>query len=180
MTFSRYDVVGGGGGGGGGGTTSKGPEIILDRVRTRLIEESDTPRPAFETYETMIGHVHSLGDEGLKILIFPVCGTIVIPKPKEGVKVHEATIRAISALQMAADTAWSGLIGRSLQEVSKEANAAYKGPIGVGIGRIFAGRDPYSRYGPVPGGRRRTRRFLKKSKRTLKRRTSRAPRPLGP
>jgi len=178
MTFSRYDVAGGGGG--GGGAASKGPEIILDRVRTRLIEESHTPTPAFETYETMIGHVRSLGDEGLKILVFPVCGTIDIPKPKGGVKVHEATIRAISALQMAADTAWSGLIGRSLQEVSKEANASYKGEIGVSTGGIVAGRDPYSRYGPVPGGRRRTRRFLKKSKRTLKRRASRAPRALRP
>ena len=174
MTFSRYDVAGGGG---GGGATSVGPKLILERVRTRLIQESDTPGGAHETYETMIGHIRSLGDEGLKILVFPVCGTIDIPKPKGGVKVHEATIRAISALQMAADTAWSGLIGRSLRDVSEAANAAYKGPIGVGTGGIIAGRDPYSRYGPVPGGRRRTRRFLKKSKRTLKRRASRAPRP---
>jgi len=172
MTFSRYDVAGGG----GGGATSVGPKLILERVRARLIEESDTPSGAFETYETMIGHVRSLGDEGLKILVFPVCGTIDIPKPKGGVKVHEATIRAISALQMAADTAWSGLIGRSLRDVSEAANAAYKGPIGVGTGGIIAGRDPYSRYGPVPGGRRRTRRFIKKSKRTLKRRAPRAPR----
>ena len=171
MTFSRYDVAGGGG---GGGAASKGPEIILDRVRTRLIEESDTPGGAHETYVSMIEHVRSLGDEGLKILVFPVCGTIVIPKPKEGVKVHEATIRAISALQMAADTAWSGLIGRSLQKVSEESNAAYNGDITVSDKRKFAGRDSYRLGGPVPGGRRRTRRFLKKSKRTLKRRAPRA------
>jgi hypothetical protein len=187
MTFSRYDVAGGGGGG-GGGAASVGPKLILERVRSNLIGKADAPGGAHETYETMIGHLRSLGDEGLKILVFPVCGTIDIPKPKGGVKVHEATIRAISALQMAADTAWSGLIGRSLRDVSEAANAAYKGPIGVGTGGIIAGRDPYSRYGPVPGGRRRThrrkskktRRFLKKSKRTLKRRASRAPRALGP
>jgi hypothetical protein len=127
----------------------------------------------------MFGHVRSLGDEGLKILVFPVCGTIDIPKPKEGVKVHEATIRAISALQTAADTVWSGLIGRSLKDVSAGINAEYKGPISVSKGSLFAGRDPYRRNGIVPlGGRRRThrrkfkktRRFLKKSKRTLKRR----------
>ena len=177
MTFSRYDVAGGGG---GGGATSVGPKLILDRVRTRLIQESHTPTPAFETYETMIGHVRSLGDEGLKILVFPVCGTIDIPKPKGGVKVHEATIRAISALQMAADTAWSGLIGRSLQDVSAAANAGYRGADTVSDVGQFAGRDPYSRYGPVPGGRRRTRRFLKKSKRTLKRRAPRALRALRP
>lgn len=175
MTFSRYDVAGGGG---GGGATSKGPKLILDRVHARLIHEAHAPSEAFETYETMFGHVRSLGDEGLKILVFPVCGTIDIPKPKEGVKVHEATIRAISALQTAADTAWSGLIGRSLQDVSAGINAEYKGPISVSKGSLFAGRDPYPRHGPVPGGRRRTRRskskksrrFLKKSKRTLKRR----------
>ena len=170
MTFSRYDVAGGGG---GGGATSVGPKLILERVRSNLIGKADAPGGAHETYGSMIEHVRSLGDEGLKILVFPVCGTIDIPKPKGGVKVHEATIRAISALQMAADTAWSGLIGRSLRDVSEAANAAYKGPIGVGTGGIIAGRDPYSRYGPVPGGRRRTRRFIKKSKRTLKRRASR-------
>lgn len=179
MTFTRYDVAGGG----GGGAASVVPKRILEPVRTRLIQESDTPSRAFETYETMFGHVRSLGDEGLKILVFPVCGTINIPKPKEGVKVHEATIRAISALQTAADTVWSGLIGRSLKDVSAGINAEYKGPIGVSKGTLFSGRDPYPRYGPVPGGRRRThrrkfkktRRFLKKSKRTLKRRGPRGP-----
>mgnify|MGYP000927875223 CR=1 FL=1 len=114
------------------------------------------------------------------MLIFPVCGTIVIPKPKGGVKVHEATIRAISALQMAADAAWSGLIGRSLQDVSAAANAGYRGAVTVSGAGQFAGRDSYPHGGPVPGGRRRTRRFLKKSKRTLKRRASRAPRALRP
>lgn len=171
MTFTRYDVAGGGG---GGGAASVVPKRILEPVRTRLIQESDTPSGAFETYETMFGHVRSLGDEGLKILVFPVCGTIDIPKPKVGVKVHADKITEIWDLQKAADAAWSGLIGRSLQDVSAGINAEYKGPISVSKGSLFAGRDPYPRHGPVPGGRRRkfkkTRRFLKKSKRTLKRR----------
>jgi hypothetical protein len=126
----------------------------------------------YETYESMFSHISNQGIPGLKIVIFPVCGTIVPTNPKAGVQVDRETIEHIYGLQSAADFNWSQLIGKSLTDLSKYINTVYHGPIGVEAGRQFVGRNKYSISGPVPrrGGSRKS---LRKFKKTRKNRTKR-------
>lgn len=132
----------------------------LEPVRTRLIEEAFAEENAYETYETMFHHIEGLQVEGLKIIIFPICGIISPTKPKVGVKVDVDFIRKIDELQKASDRAWSALIGRSLLEVSNEMRKVY------GMAKSsneVVEKNRYPLTSPVPrrGG---TLRFLKKSK----------------
>jgi hypothetical protein len=147
MRFTRHDID---------GTHRQ----VLEPVRTRLIEEASAKENAYETYETIFHHIEGLQVEGLNIIIFPVCGTIVPTKPKVGVKVDVEFIRKIDELQKASDTAWSTLIGKSLLGVSKEMRELYGNPK---PSNKVVERNQYSLTGPVPrrGG---TRRFLKKSR----------------
>jgi hypothetical protein len=150
MRFTRHDIDG-----------SHRP--VLEAVRTHLIEQASAKENAYETYEKMFHHIEGLQVEGLKIIIFPVCGTIVPTKPKVGVKVDADFIRRIDELQKASDTAWSTLIGRSLLDVSNEMREAH--------GRAKTANKVVERnhygLGLVPK-RAGTRRFLRKSKRTRK------------
>jgi hypothetical protein len=143
MRFTRHDID---------GTHRQ----VLEPVRTRLIEEASAKENAYETYRTMFQYIEALQVEGLKIIIFPVCGTIVPTKPKAGVKVDVDFIRKIDELQKASDTTWSTLIRKSLLEVSKMYGRAKPGN-GV------VERNQYSLTGPVPR-RAGSRRFVKKSK----------------
>lgn len=149
MQFSRHDV-------------GKAPVRVLEDVHRRLIEEVN----AYETYKNIFARI-SKTDSELKIIIFPLCGTIFPTNPKAGIKADTEAIKHIADLQFAADTKWTSIIGRPLNDVSKEINASYRGPRGVQIGTQFVGRNKYSKSGPVPrrGG---SRRFLKKSKKTRK------------
>jgi hypothetical protein len=146
MRFTRHDIDG-----------THVP--VLESVRTRLIEEAAARENAYETYQTIFRHIEALQIEGLKIIIFPVCGTIVPTKPKVGVKVDADFIRKIDELQKASDTAWSTLIGRSLLGVSNEMREVYGK---ANTSNTLVERNRY-RTGIVPrrGG---TRRFVKKSK----------------
>jgi hypothetical protein len=148
MRFSRHDL-------------GKAPVHVLEDVHRRLIEEVD----AYETYKSIFARI-SKTDTDLKIIIFPLCGTIFPTNPKVGVKADAAAIKHIADLQVAADTRWSSIIGRSLNDVSKEINANYRGPTGVQIGTQFVGRDKYSVSGPVPkrGGSRKSLRKFKKTR----------------
>jgi len=154
MRFTRHDIDG-----------THRP--VLEAVRTRLIEEASAKENAYETYQTIFPHIEGLEAEGLKIIIFPVCGTIIPTKPKVGVKVDADIIRKIDEIQKASDTAWSTLIGRSLLEVSKEMREVYGK---AKTSNSVVERNQYSLTGPVPkrGG---TRRFVKKSKGKRKNRT---------
>ena len=150
MRFTRHDID---------GTHRQ----VLEPVRTRLIEEAHAKENAYETYEKMFHHIEALQVEGFKIIIFPVCGTIIPTKPKAGVKVDAEFIRKIDELQKASDTAWSTLIGRSLLDISNEMRELY------GKSKTTHKVVERNHYGtgivPKRGG---TRRFVKKSKRTRK------------
>ena len=167
MVFTRHDV-------------GREPVRVLEPVHRRLIEESygsHDPKSmranawldedTYETYQSMFSHISKQGIPGLKIVIFPVCGTIVPTNPKAGVQVDREAIEHIYGLQTAADFNWSQLIGKSLTDLSKYINTVDHGPIGVEAGRQFVGRNKYPISGPVPkrGG---SRRFVKKSKKTRK------------
>ena len=156
MRFTRHDIDG-----------THVP--VLEPVRTRLIEEASAQENAYETYETMFHHIEGLQVEGLKIIIFPICGIISPTKPKVGVKVDADFIRKIDELQKASDTAWSTLIGRSLLQVSKEMREVYGK---AKPSNYVVERNRYPLTSPVPrrGG---TRRFVKKSKSKRKVRNTR-------
>jgi hypothetical protein len=147
MRFTRHDIDG-------------KHRQVLEPVRTRLIEEASAKENAYETYEQMFHHIQGLQVDGFKIIIFPVCGTIIPTKPKVGVKVDANFIRKIDELQMASDTAWSTLIGKSLLGVSNEMRELYGNPK---PSNKLVERNHYSLTGPVPR-RAGTRRFVKKSR----------------
>ena len=154
---------------------------VLEDVHRRLIEESNArhkpgtsranaweKHESYETYESIFTRIAREGIEGLKIIIFPVCGTIFPTKPKEGVALDAPLIQQIVNLQTQADAQWTAIIGGiSLNAVSKAISAGYNGPQGVSAGTQHVGRNKYSSSGVVPkrGG---SRRFVKKSKKTRK------------
>lgn len=153
------------------------PVPVLEDIHTRLIEESDARHKhgtrranvweeaeAYETYQTIFARIAREGIHGLKIIIFPVCGTIIPTRPKEGIAVDADSIQEIIQIQDEADAQWTSVIGGiSLNAVSKAISAKYHGPHGVSAGTQYVGRNKYSTSGLVPkrGG---SRRFVKKSK----------------
>jgi len=154
------------------------PVHVLEDVHRRLIEEygakhkAGTVRAnawekveAYETYQTIFERINREGIEGLKILIFPVCGTIFPTNPKIGVGNDAEYIQQISTLQEDSDKEWTRLIGGiSLNAVSKAVSASYRGPSGVSAGTQHVGRNKYSSSGVVPKRDGGSRSFLKKSK----------------
>jgi len=158
---------------------------VLHDIHKRLIEESGARHvpgtrranaweevDAYETYETIFTRIARERIEGLKIIIFPVCGTIIPTNPKAGVSVDAAYIQRISQLQMDADNEWTKRIGGiSLNTVYKAISSTYDGPRGVSAGTQCVGRNQYSTSGIVPKRTGGTRRFVKKSKSKYKSKT---------
>jgi hypothetical protein len=153
MTFRRYDVG------------VKDPSLILEHVHRKLIEEIEgqhDPTSAranawikgeiTETYQTMFQHIArsaaaggAARASGLKILIFPSCGTIVPTQPKKGIIVDKQVIDIIIHLQSESDREWTNLLGgRSLKNVYELEDATYKGPRGVSHGDQCLGADKIS------------------------------------
>jgi len=159
---------------------ARDPVPVLEDVHRRLIEESTARHKtgtlranawekveAYETYQSIFERINREGIEGLKILIFPVCGTIFPTNPKIGVGNDAEYIQQISTLQENSDKQWTRLIGGiSLNAVSKAVSAGYRGPSGVAAGTQHVGRNRYSSSGVVPKRDGGSRRFVKKSKKT--------------
>jgi hypothetical protein len=198
MIFRRYDI-------------GKQPVPVLEHVHAQLIEESHGHHhptskranawikgEATETYENMFNHISksakASGITGLKIVIFPSCGTIFLTKPKKGMKVDEEEINTIIKLQTTADIIWSGFIGKSLKNVYDTLDGIYKGSKGVHMEAatqvVGANKYPATKlpkhHAPPPlppsqmnlrskgskGGKfKGTRKFKRKFKRSLKKKT---------